>query len=85
MRVSLTEMDRPTIRLQGDQDSYTQQSNGGLIVEHQLRIDRNSITDLSYGNLRFRDFRSFSVNGGDYKDYYYMGHDDVAHIFSTRP
>ena len=85
MRVSLTEMNRPTVMLQGDQDSYTHQSNGELIVEHQLRVDRNLITDSSFGNLRFKDFKSFSVNGGDYKDYYYLGHDDVAHIFSTRP
>lgn len=85
MRVNITERNNRHALMQGEYSKHIAESNGGLIAEHHLKVDRSDISDVLFANLAYRQYQSLSVEGDDYKDFYYTGRDDEGYLFSTRP
>ncbi len=85
MRVTITENNNPHALMQGEYDKHIDESNGGLIVEHALKVDRGDNSDALFANLPYRQNESLSIDGDSYIDFYYTGRDEVGYIFSTRP
>ena len=85
VKVKVVERHNPNAFMSGEYDKQIVDSNGGELVEHNLKVHRCATSDVLFSDLSYREFQSLSLGGGNYVDFYYTGRDGAGYLFSTRP